>query len=84
VKKRPYSSTYSRAKTSLMQRGCALVRSSKFLRTPLIAGATLRGALGAPFLIAGALKSAYDLGLYVLFRNVEVDGERAAKPAAAG
>jgi hypothetical protein len=44
----------------------------------------LRGALGAPFLIAGALKSAYDLGLYVLFRNVEVDGERAAKPAAAG
>jgi predicted MFS family arabinose efflux permease len=37
---------------------------------PLIAGATLRGALGAPFLIAGALKSAYDLGLYALFRRV--------------
>jgi len=44
----------------------------------------LRGALGAPFLIAGALKSVYDVGLYVLFRNVGVEGERTAKPAAAG
>jgi predicted MFS family arabinose efflux permease len=43
---------------------------------PLIAGATLRGALGAPFFIAGALKSLYDAGLYVLFRNVNVEGER--------
>jgi predicted MFS family arabinose efflux permease len=51
---------------------------------PLIAGATLRGALGAPFLIAGALKSVYDLGLYVLFRNVEVEGERPSEPAPAG
>ena len=48
---------------------------------PLIAGATLRGALGAPFLIAGALKSIYDLGLYALFRNVDVATERPA-PAA--
>ena len=47
---------------------------------PLIAGATLRGALGAPFLIAGALKSAYDLGLYALCRNVEVEAEPAAQP----
>jgi predicted MFS family arabinose efflux permease len=39
---------------------------------PLIAGATLEGALGAPFFIAGALKSVYDAGLYVLFRHVEV------------
>ena len=48
---------------------------------PLIAGATLRGALGAPFLIAGALKSVYDFGLYALFRNVDVATERPA-PAA--
>ena len=48
---------------------------------PLIAGATLRGALGAPFLIAGALKSVYDLCLYALFRNVDVATERPA-PAA--
>jgi MFS family permease len=44
---------------------------------PLIAGATLRGALGAPFLIAGTLKSFYDLGLYLLFRGVRVEGEPA-------
>jgi predicted MFS family arabinose efflux permease len=49
---------------------------------PLVAGAAIRGALGAPFVIAGALKSLYDLGLYALFRNVDVEGERAV-PAAA-
>jgi predicted MFS family arabinose efflux permease len=42
---------------------------------PLIAGATLRGALGAPFFIAGALKSVYDVGLYVLFRDARLDGD---------
>ena len=42
---------------------------------PLIAGATIRGAFGGPFPIAGALKSVYDVGLYVLFRNVRVEGE---------
>ncbi len=51
---------------------------------PVIAGATLRGALGAPFLIAGALKSVYDLGLYVVFRNVEVEGEGPPEPTTAG
>jgi predicted MFS family arabinose efflux permease len=50
---------------------------------PLIAGAAIRGALGAPFVIAGALKSLYDLGLYALFRNVDVAGERASPAAAA-
>jgi predicted MFS family arabinose efflux permease len=50
---------------------------------PLIAGATLRGALGAPFFIAGALKSLYDLGLYVLFRDVPVEGEHRRTPATA-
>ena len=39
---------------------------------PLVAGATLQGALGAPFLIAGALKSTYDLALYALFRKREL------------
>jgi predicted MFS family arabinose efflux permease len=51
---------------------------------PLLAGAALRGALGAPFLIAGALKTAYDVGLYILFRNVEVKGERAGEPTSTG
>ncbi len=40
---------------------------------PILAGAALPAGFGAPFLIAGALKSVYDVGLYVLFRNVEVD-----------
>jgi predicted MFS family arabinose efflux permease len=51
---------------------------------PLIAGATLRGALGAPFFIAGALKSIYDLGLYALFRNVTIEDDRRGEPAPAG
>jgi predicted MFS family arabinose efflux permease len=51
---------------------------------PLIAGAAIRGALGAPFVIAGALKSIYDIGLYVLFHGVEVEGEQTAKAATAG
>jgi MFS family permease len=44
---------------------------------PLAAAASLRAGFGAPFLIAGALKSAYDLGLYLTFRNVAVEGEHA-------
>jgi predicted MFS family arabinose efflux permease len=43
---------------------------------PLLAGVILRAGLGAPFLVAGALKSIYDVGLYAVFRNVEVAGER--------
>jgi predicted MFS family arabinose efflux permease len=44
---------------------------------PLLAGPALRAGLGAPFLIAGALKSVYDLGLYVLFRDVRTRSEGA-------
>jgi predicted MFS family arabinose efflux permease len=51
---------------------------------PLIAGATLRAGLGAPFLIAGTLKSAYDLGLYLTMRNVAVEGERSREHATEG
>jgi predicted MFS family arabinose efflux permease len=40
---------------------------------PLLAGAAVRIALGAPFLIAGALKCVYDAGLYLLFRDVEIE-----------
>lgn len=42
---------------------------------PLLAGTTLRAGLGAPFVVAGALKSVYDLGLYALFRNVRLETE---------
>jgi predicted MFS family arabinose efflux permease len=37
---------------------------------PLLAGAAAQVSLGAPFVVAGTLKSAYDVGLYALFRNV--------------
>jgi predicted MFS family arabinose efflux permease len=43
---------------------------------PLFAGAALRIGLGAPFLIAGIVKSVYDVGLYVLFRDVPLDTDR--------
>jgi len=43
---------------------------------PLLAGPIITVSLGAPFVIAGALKSVYDLGLYALFRNVQLpEGE---------
>ena len=42
---------------------------------PLLAGAALRAGLGAPFLIAGTLKSIYDLGFYVAFRNVPLQSD---------
>ena len=38
--------------------------------SPVLAGTALRLGLGAPFLIAGALKSAYDVGFYLAFRKV--------------
>jgi predicted MFS family arabinose efflux permease len=43
---------------------------------PLLAGAVLHAGLGAPFLLAGALKSVYDLALYRLFRTTELTGHR--------
>jgi predicted MFS family arabinose efflux permease len=45
---------------------------------PLVAGALLGSALGAPFVIAGTLKSAYDLGLYALFRRVPLPDRQTA------
>jgi MFS family permease len=36
---------------------------------PVVAGALLRGSLGAPFAVAGVLKSIYDLAFYALFRK---------------
>jgi MFS family permease len=47
---------------------------------PLVAGGLLQGAwLGAPFLIAGALKSVYDLALYRLFRGVRLEAQQPAE-----
>ena len=42
---------------------------------PVVAGALISTvALGAPFVVAGALKGVYDLGLYALFRRVRLPG----------
>jgi MFS family permease len=57
----------------------AYTNSARYLvrpLAPLAAGALLQGAwLGAPFLVAGILKSGYDLGLYRLFRHIQPDSE---------
>jgi MFS family permease len=38
---------------------------------PLLSGPLLTVAIGAPFVIAGAVKCVYDVGMYALFRRVE-------------
>jgi hypothetical protein len=43
---------------------------------PVLAGGALRLGLGVPFLLAGALKSIYDIGLYLTFRQVPLARER--------
>ena len=41
---------------------------------PLVGTALMRVALGAPWVVAGALKSAYDLVLWRMFKKVELPG----------
>jgi sugar phosphate permease len=53
----------------------SLARSAGSATSPIISGALLQGTwltLGLPFVIAGALKSAYDLSLWRIFRHVPV------------
>jgi MFS family permease len=42
---------------------------------PLVAGPAAQLAFGAPFLVAGVLKTLYDLGLYAVFRRVRLPDE---------
>jgi len=62
----------------------SLARSAGSSTSPIVAGLLLQGpllALGLPFVAAGALKAAYDLALWAIFRRVraaeETDGGRA-------
>ncbi len=48
---------------------------------PLVAGPILTVSLGVLFVIAGALKSVYDLGLYALFRHVKSAQQRLTRTA---
>ena len=43
---------------------------------PLLAGVAVRVGFGVPFLLAGALKSVYDIGFYLSFRNAPLEGVR--------
>ena len=58
----------------------SLARSAGSAASPVISGALLQGTLltlGLPFVIAGAVKSLYDLSLWRIFRHVPlVDGSR--------
>jgi MFS family permease len=47
---------------------------------PALAGLSQQMAFGLPFLIAGALKAAYDLALWQWFRRVPVDGMAGRTP----
>lgn len=48
---------------------------------PALAGAAQQIAMGAPFVIAGTLKTAYDLTLWAWFRRVPLDdGEKEVSP----
>ena len=52
----------------------SLARSAGSAASPVVGGALLQGSLlvlGLPFVVAGALKAAYDLTLWVLFRRVD-------------
>jgi MFS family permease len=42
---------------------------------PVLAGTASQIAVGLPFLIGAALKTVYDVGLYALFRGVELTGD---------
>jgi MFS family permease len=60
----------------------SLARSAGSAASPVVGGALLQGpllVLGLPFVVAGALKAAYDLTLWVIFRRVDmVEGEEGA------
>jgi hypothetical protein len=52
----------------------SLARSAGSAASPVVGGALLQGSLlvlGLPFVVAGALKAAYDLTLWVIFRRVD-------------
>ena len=59
----------------------AYTNASRYLTrpvAPLVAGPLVTLSLGAPFVIAGALKIVYDLGLYALFRRIPLPVDRVA------
>ncbi|MDR7555186.1 MAG: MFS transporter [Armatimonadota bacterium] len=61
-----------------------IVRNVAQATTPLVAGASMQlVGLGAPFVIAGAMKIAYDLLLFACFRHIRPPEETGRMPAGA-
>lgn len=61
----------------------SLARSAGSSSSPLFSGILMQGtmlSLGLPFVIAGGLKSAYDLTLWRIFRRVPVEGDLPRDP----
>ncbi len=58
----------------------ASVRALAQACAPALAGVTLGAATAAPFLLAGGLKIAYDLGLLLRFRKLPLPGPLDSKP----
>ncbi|MDQ7843732.1 MAG: MFS transporter [Armatimonadota bacterium] len=57
-----------------------VVRNAAQAVTPIVSGYAMQGAaLGLPFVVGGALKSAYDIILYVQFRHLRPPEERAPR-----
>ncbi len=62
----------------------AFTNTARYLTRPLgpvLAGASQSLALGLPFLLAGLIKSGYDLALWRWFRHVPVPGPPGSGPA---
>jgi MFS family permease len=84
----PARQAYVVAMVDPMERtaAAAFTNTARYVTRPfgaLGAGALMeRVALGSPFVVAGALKIAYDVWLYVTFRKVPVPKEGAAAPSA--
>src|SRR6185312_867424 len=53
----------------------SLARSAGSASSPILGGLLLQGpllVLGVPFVLAGAIKAAYDLTLWAVFRRVDI------------
>jgi MFS family permease len=61
----------------------ASVRALAQACAPAVTGMTLAAATPTPFFLAGALKSAYDLSLFLRFRRVPIEDGRAVIPVTA-
>ena len=68
--------------TSFVSAAAAYTNTARYVTRPagpLLAGAASTVALGLPFLIAGTVKSAYDVILWAWFRHLPVPHQEASQ-----